>query len=62
MSDKPVVRRASPLFCYLILVGLILVWISLILWTGPQTTFSCNAKLWFALVGYALFMRYVLSP
>jgi hypothetical protein len=60
MKEKPVIKRASPVFCQLILLGLIMIWISLILWTGYPTTATCNIKLWFFLVGYALIMSNLL--
>jgi hypothetical protein len=60
MREKPVIKRASPVFCQLMLLGLIMVWISLILWTGSQTTLTCNIKLWFFLVGYAIVMSNLL--
>ena len=56
----PVIKRSSPLFCMMILMGLIMIWVSLIFWSGDQNGFTCNIKVWLGLVGYATVMSNML--
>ena len=60
-KEKPVIKRSSPIFCNLILFGLILVWISLFMWAGNQTQGLCNAKIWVGAVGFSLVMGNLLA-
>ena len=58
--EAPVIKRSSPIFCIVILLGLVLVWLSMVLWTGQQTVVTCNAKVWLGLIGYSLVMANLL--
>ena len=59
--EKPVIKRSSPIFCNMILGGLILIWISLFMWAGNQTDILCNSKLWLGAIGYAIVMGALLA-
>lgn len=48
------VRAATPVFCYLTLVGAV-VWMSTVfVWTENETTRTCNAKIWLLQLGFTM--------
>ncbi|KYR02863.1 G-protein-coupled receptor family 3 [Tieghemostelium lacteum] len=51
-KDKPIIRSASPIFCILIIMGGIIVYASIILWTVSPTTATCNARYWLVSIGF----------
>ncbi|KAN0031262.1 hypothetical protein ACTA71_010347 [Dictyostelium dimigraforme] len=52
-SKTPSMRSASPIFLNFILVGGIIVYIGIIVWVGPMSTSSCNARLWLVTLGFS---------
>lgn len=59
--EEKVIKKSSPVFCQLILFGIIMVNASLIIWTIPQTQFTCILKIWILCVGFALIMGNLLA-
>lgn len=53
-SEKKVIKAASPLFCYMVIVGCILVFVSTFFWMGAPTEWSCQLQLWIVSLGYSL--------
>jgi hypothetical protein len=51
-----VVRRASPVFLELILLGLLLCSLSLLFWSINQSTATCILKIWLLAIGFGLIM------
>ena len=60
-KQKPSIKRSSPLFCILILVGVIFVLSSLISGTAYLSSLSCNLTLWFLFIGIALILSSLLA-
>ncbi|KAI9092833.1 periplasmic binding protein-like I [Phlyctochytrium arcticum] len=56
-----VIKRSSPLFCLLMLLGMALIYVDLFLWDGPQSTTTCVSKIWVPLVGFATVMGPLLA-
>ncbi|KAK5584798.1 hypothetical protein RB653_006415 [Dictyostelium firmibasis] len=52
-SKTSSIRSASPIFLNFILVGGIIVYIGIIVWVGPMSTSSCNARLWLVTLGFS---------
>ncbi|KAM9959666.1 hypothetical protein ACTFIR_000754 [Dictyostelium discoideum] len=52
-SKTPSMRSASPIFLNFILAGGIIVYIGIIVWVGPMSTHSCNARLWLVTLGFS---------
>jgi hypothetical protein len=52
-------RASSPLFCGLILVGVVLIYISVFFWIGQPTDASCMLRAWFGGIGFTLIFSYV---
>lgn len=59
--EKKPIKKASPLFCELMLVGIIMVSLSIILFTVEKTVFTCNAKMWILALGYGLILGNLLA-
>ena len=59
-EDK-VIKKASPVFCQLMLVGIILVCSSIVLWACPPSTPMCIIKVWVLAVGFGLIMGNLLA-
>lgn len=57
---EKVVRKTSPIFNQLILIGIDMVFISQIFWVVGQTTVMCILKVWFICVGFGLIMGYLI--
>jgi hypothetical protein len=55
---EKVVRKTSPIFNQLILIGIDMVFISQIFWVVGQSTVMCILKVWFICVGFGLIMGY----
>jgi len=58
---SPVYRAASPLFCMLILSGIIIAAIGPIFWIGPRNKYNCMVPYWLIGVGYALIYSCLLA-
>lgn len=52
--DEKVIKKASPVFCQLMLVGVILIGAGIIIWSMKQSTASCIAKVWLTVLGFGL--------
>jgi hypothetical protein len=52
------VKKTSPVFGQLILIGVDLVLISQIFWEVAQSTPICILKVWFVSIGFGLIMGY----
>ncbi|KAJ3091755.1 hypothetical protein HK102_013522 [Quaeritorhiza haematococci] len=59
--EHPVVKRSSPLFCNLMLVGILMIYADLFLWAGEQSQPLCIIKIWIPLIGFALTMGPMLA-
>lgn len=53
---EKVVKKTSPIFGQLILIGIDMVFISQILWEVGQSIPICILKLWFLCLGFGLIM------
>ncbi|KYR02865.1 G-protein-coupled receptor family 3 [Tieghemostelium lacteum] len=53
-KNRSVIRSASPVFCELIVLGGIIVYIGIILWTIPPTNALCNARYWLVSIGFTI--------
>jgi hypothetical protein len=51
---RSVIRRSSPLFCQLILIGILLLNSGTIVWVVYPSTFSCLFRTWTLMIGLAL--------
>ena len=51
-----VIRKASPMFCQLMLIGILVNYVSMFLWDLPVNPFTCLLKVWLPCLGYALVM------
>lgn len=49
-----VIKKSSPFFCQLMLLGLILVDLGLILWSFKPSTTTCIVKAWLTIIGIGL--------
>lgn len=58
--SEPSIKRSSPLFNQLILIGMILVCVGSILWTIKQTTATCVTKAWLSVIGFGIIMSSLL--
>lgn len=56
-----VIRNASPVFCELMLIGIIMICVGLILWTIEQSTMLCITKAWFTVCGFGLIIGSLLA-
>lgn len=52
-STKRVIIAASPLFCYIVIAGCILAFVSTFFWMGIPTAWSCQLQLWTVSLGYS---------
>lgn len=52
--ENHIIRYSSPFFLYSILLGLVLIYASLIFWLGYPAVYSCNLKIWLGFVGFTL--------
>ena len=59
--NEKIIKKSSPVFCQLILFGIIMVNSSLIIWTLTQTQVTCIVKLWVLCLGFALIMGNLLA-
>ena len=59
--DEKVVKKTSPFFSQLILVGIDLCLISQIFWTVTQSGFTCFVKIWLLAIGFGLIMGNLLA-
>ena len=59
---ESVIKKTSPLFSQLILIGIHMVCISQIIWNIPQqTTGTCFSKVWLIMIGFPLMMGSTLA-
>lgn len=58
---EKVVKKTSPIFGQLILIGIDLCLISQILWDVGQSTVTCVLKVWTLCLGFGLIMGYRLG-
>lgn len=54
-------RASSPLFCALILFGIVLIYISLFFWVGEPTNATCMIRPWLAGIGFNLIFAFVIG-
>lgn len=59
--DEKVVKKTSPFFSQLILIGIDLCLISQIFWGVSQTGFTCFVKVWLLAIGFGLIMGNLLA-
>lgn len=59
--NHPVYRAASPLFCVLILLGMILALTAPIIWVGKPTKVTCMLPWWTMGIGYTLIMSCLIA-
>lgn len=59
--DEKVVKKTSPFFSQLILIGIDLCLISQIFWAVNQTGFTCFIKIWLLAIGFGLIMGNLLA-
>lgn len=59
--DHPVIKRASPLFCAMMLGGIAILYFQLYIWIGPQTAGSCVSKIWLPIFGFGMLMGPMLA-
>ncbi|KYR02853.1 G-protein-coupled receptor family 3 protein 3 [Tieghemostelium lacteum] len=52
--NRAVIRSASPIFCFLIILGGIIVYVGIILWSVPPTTATCNGRYWLVTLGFTI--------
>ncbi len=60
-KDEKVVKKTSPFFSQLILIGIDLCLISQIFWAVDQTGFTCFVKVWLLAIGFGLIMGNLLA-
>ncbi|KYR02864.1 G-protein-coupled receptor family 3 [Tieghemostelium lacteum] len=53
-KNRSIIRSASPIFCLLIIMGGILVYIGIIFWSIPPTNARCNLRIWFVSIGFTI--------
>ena len=58
---EKIIKKTSPLFGQLMLLGIIFVFISQIIWAFQPSRLSCILKVWFAAVGFGLIMGNLLA-
>ena len=59
--DTPVIKSSSPLFCFSIVVGIILGYLSVYASIGLPTTDSCNASLWLLNLAFIIVFSFLLT-
>lgn len=59
--DEKVVKKTSPFFSQLILIGIDLCLLSQIFWGVSQTSFTCFVKVWLLAIGFGLIMGNLLA-
>lgn len=60
-KDEKVVKKTSPFFSQLILIGIDLCLLSQIFWAVSQTGFTCFTKVWLLAIGFGLIMGNLLA-
>lgn len=60
-KDEKVVKKTSPFFSQLILIGVDLCLISQIFWGVSQSSFTCFIKIWLLAIGFGLIMGNLLA-
>ena len=58
---EKVVKKTSPVFVQLMLFGIIMVNVSLIIWSFESTQLFCITKVWIGAIGFALIMGNLLA-
>lgn len=58
---EAVIKKSSPVFCQLMLVGIIFMGMGLIVWSLQQTMFTCVFKAWVTVIGFGLIMGNLLA-
>lgn len=56
-----VVKNASPVFCQLILLGIVMMCAGALLWCFRQTAALCTIKIWVSVIGFGLIMGNILA-
>lgn len=59
--DTPIVKRMSPIFCILILIGMILSLISVIMWCIKPSTITCILEIWTFVIGIDIIIANLLA-
>lgn len=59
--NEKVIKKTSPVFSQLILLGIVLCITSQIFWDVSQTTFTCVMKIWLLAIGFGLIMGNLLA-
>lgn len=52
--DAPVVKRMSPTFCILILIGMVLSLVAIVLWSTKPDTITCILRIWAFVIGIGI--------
>eukprot|EP00917_Polyrhabdina_sp_WS-2016_P008964 GHVP01019970.1.p1 GENE.GHVP01019970.1~~GHVP01019970.1.p1 ORF type:complete len:813 (+),score=136.53 GHVP01019970.1:67-2505(+) len=60
-KEEPVIRKASPIFCELIIFGAFLGYLSTIFWTLNQNKATCILRGWTLAIGFALIVGNLLA-
>lgn len=58
---EKIIKKSSPFFCQLILLGIIMVLASVIVWTLVQDSLTCVLKIWFFFIGVGLILGNLLA-
>lgn len=59
--NEKIIKKTSPFFCQLILIGIDLCLISQIIWMVPQSSLTCIIKVWLLAIGFGLIMGNLLA-
>lgn len=59
--NEKVIKKTSPLFSQLMLLGIVMCITSQIFWDVSQTTFTCVMKIWLLAIGFGLIMGNLLA-
>ena len=58
---EPVIKKASPLFCQLILLGVIVINTGILIWVLAPSTCACLIRCWTLMLGIALIFSNILA-
>lgn len=53
-SDSPMIKAMSPFFCFVILSGCVLSYLSVLVFIGEPSAFTCAARPWFLTTAFGL--------
>ena len=60
-QNNPVIKRSSPLFCGIMLLGISIIYMDLFMWAGPQNQALCITKVWLPILGFGILMGPMLA-